>query len=159
MIIFDRGQFLYMGVHFSLEQAYAEALKKMVNVPLYKKGDAADLLLWNSMEARDVISDLTSPTKDGVKAANGILNSLCRSSVTDAEDDMAHEQKNESVDMTKIPDVLKDILDQPMTPRLVPHIKKAPTGVLKKYYDWKEKNPFIEVTKSPSHKKKRSLDK
>ena len=154
MIIFDHGQFLYMGVHFSLEEAYAEALKKMKDIPMYK-GDHADLMLWNSMEARDVVSDITEPTKKGVIAAKNILNSMHNNILADAKDDKWDDRDTGTTDMIKIPDVLRDIIDHPAPLLSAPRVKSAPTGALKEYYDWKKKNPFRESEEFFDRKKKK----
>lgn len=57
------GQVLYIGVHFSLEEAYGVALSQMANLPNYKNGDGADIELWSSIPARQMIAQFIDPSK------------------------------------------------------------------------------------------------
>jgi hypothetical protein len=58
-----RGQVLHLGVHFSLEEAYSSARKRLEELTPHNKGDAMDIQLWNSMPARQAIAFITDPTK------------------------------------------------------------------------------------------------
>lgn len=58
-----RGQVLHLGTHFSLEEAYAHARKRMEDLVPHKPGEAMDIELWNSMPARQAIAQITDPTK------------------------------------------------------------------------------------------------
>lgn len=58
-----RGQVLHLGVHFSLEDAYAHARKRLETLAIHTPGEAMDIQLWNSMPARQVMAHLTEPSK------------------------------------------------------------------------------------------------
>lgn len=58
-----RGQVLHLGVHFSLEEAYSAARKRMEQLAPHAAGEAIDMQLWNSMPARQVVALITDPTK------------------------------------------------------------------------------------------------
>lgn len=58
-----RGQVLHIGVHFSLEEAYAAARKRMELLATHKEGEAMDIDLWNSIPIRDVITQAFDPNK------------------------------------------------------------------------------------------------
>jgi hypothetical protein len=57
------GQAVHIGVHFSLEDAYAAASRKMETLPAYKPGEPIDIDLWNSLSARQVVAQLVNPLK------------------------------------------------------------------------------------------------
>ena len=53
MVRSENAQALYLGVHFSLEEAYSSAVKTL---PGWKPGDNTDIDLWNSMPAKLAVS-------------------------------------------------------------------------------------------------------
>lgn len=57
------GQALHIGIHFTLEEAYSSARKRVEKIPGYKEGDAVDIDLWNTMSGRQAIVELMDPTK------------------------------------------------------------------------------------------------
>jgi hypothetical protein len=57
-----RGQVLHLGVHFSLEEAYAAARVRMESLTPHSKGEAMDIDLWNTMPARQAIAQLMDPS-------------------------------------------------------------------------------------------------
>lgn len=57
-----RGQIMYMGIHFSLEEAYAEAKRQMNDFSPLKDGESVDLDLWNAIPARQVVSQIVDPS-------------------------------------------------------------------------------------------------
>lgn len=63
MVESARGQVLHLGVHFSLEEAYAAARQRMDTLSPTFQGEAIDIDLWNSMSARQVIAQLMDPSK------------------------------------------------------------------------------------------------
>jgi len=60
MVRSENAQALYLGVHFSLEEAYSSAVKTL---PGWKPGDNTDIDLWNSMPARLALAYLMDPLK------------------------------------------------------------------------------------------------
>jgi len=50
-----KGQVLHLGVHFTLEEAYAAACKKMQDFSPHTIGENIDIDLWNSTPVRQVI--------------------------------------------------------------------------------------------------------
>lgn len=56
-----RGQILYMGVHFSLEEAYTSARKKMESFTEHRKGESIEIDLWNTIPARQAIAQIVEP--------------------------------------------------------------------------------------------------
>lgn len=49
------GQILYMGTHFSLDEAYSSARRKIESIAPHNPNDSVDIGLWNSMPARALI--------------------------------------------------------------------------------------------------------
>lgn len=58
-----RGQVLHIGIHFSLEEAYAAARIRMEQLAPHKPGEAMDIDLWNVMPARECIAQFFDPNK------------------------------------------------------------------------------------------------
>lgn len=58
-----RGTVLHMGVHFSLEEAYSAARKRMELLTPHKPGEAMDIDLWNCFSVRDVIVQSFDPNR------------------------------------------------------------------------------------------------
>jgi len=63
MVRSDRGSVLHLGVHFSLEEAYAAARTRMQSIATHKVGEAMDIDLWNCMPARECIVNFFDPSK------------------------------------------------------------------------------------------------
>ena len=63
MVSSQRGQILYLGIHFSLEEAYSAARQKMETFAQHKPGDAVDIDLWNAVSAREVITKFIEPSE------------------------------------------------------------------------------------------------
>ena len=57
------GQVLHLGVHFSLEEAYAAARKRMELLSPHTQEEAIEMQLWNSMPARQAIAHIIDPSK------------------------------------------------------------------------------------------------
>jgi hypothetical protein len=65
----SQGQVLYLGVHFSLEEAHVAARDQLESfAPFALKGDTVSIDLWNIMPARQVIAQLIDPSKISVKS-------------------------------------------------------------------------------------------
>lgn len=62
-IVSAHAQVLHLGVHFSLEEAYAVARVRLQQVAPHKPGEPIDIDCWNSMPARDCITQLLDPNK------------------------------------------------------------------------------------------------
>jgi hypothetical protein len=60
-----RGQILHLGVHFTLEEAYSAACKRMEILAPHKYGEAIDIDMWNSMPVRQVIAEIIAPNNIG----------------------------------------------------------------------------------------------
>lgn len=58
-----RGQVLHMGVHFSLEEAYAAARVRMQTLAPHQVGEAMDIDLWNCMTVRECLIQFFDPNK------------------------------------------------------------------------------------------------
>jgi len=59
-----RGQVLHLGVHFSLEEAYAVARRKLERLsPTTQIGEPMDIDMWNSIPARQLVSMIMDPQK------------------------------------------------------------------------------------------------
>jgi len=58
-----RCQVLYSGVHFSLEEAYSVARRKIEALAPHKYGDAVDIDLWDIIPARQLIAQFLDPSK------------------------------------------------------------------------------------------------
>ena len=56
MIKSARGQVLHVGVHFTLEEAYLMAKKRMENLAPHILGETMDIDLWNSIPVSQVLS-------------------------------------------------------------------------------------------------------
>lgn len=56
------GQILHIGAHFTLEEAYSVAVKKVEQLPTYNKGDMVDIDLWNTISAKQVMSQIFEPS-------------------------------------------------------------------------------------------------
>jgi hypothetical protein len=50
-----KGQILYLGTHFSLEEAYAAARMKLEALSPHGPGDAIDIDLWNMISSTQVL--------------------------------------------------------------------------------------------------------
>ncbi len=72
----DKGQLLYLGIHFSLEEAYSSAKEKMSSLPHVRREESIDIELWNSIPARHVISQIIDPSYFGpeIGMADGATN-------------------------------------------------------------------------------------
>lgn len=57
----EHGQALHLGVHFSLEEAYAVARARMETLIPHRPGQAMNIDLWNTLSARQVIAQLMDP--------------------------------------------------------------------------------------------------
>lgn len=62
------GQRLHIGVHFSLEDAYAVARTEMEALGQHKPGDAVDIQLWNMVPAHDVLNKMIDTGKIHVQS-------------------------------------------------------------------------------------------
>lgn len=51
---------LHLGVHFTLEDAFYAARKRVESLPGYKPGEQIDLDMWNSLSAREVLASLST---------------------------------------------------------------------------------------------------
>jgi hypothetical protein len=60
MVKSENAQALYLGVHFSLEEAYSSAVRTL---PGWKPGDNTDIDLWNGMPARLAVAYLMDSSK------------------------------------------------------------------------------------------------
>jgi hypothetical protein len=104
----DRGHALHMGVYFSLEEAYAGARKKMESLMGHRPDEGVDIDLWNSMEARDVISmvmENKTPSEDS------------KWGETESVTSGAFEILNADADISdavleELPEIIKSILDK-----------------------------------------------
>lgn len=54
---------LHVGVHFSWEDAYVAASKRLNTIAVHKTGEQIDVEYWNSMTVRDVIVQAFDPNK------------------------------------------------------------------------------------------------
>lgn len=58
-----RGQVLHLGVHFSLDEAYAVAKMKLGALVPHNQGEAMDIDLWNAIPARECVAQFFDPNK------------------------------------------------------------------------------------------------
>lgn len=58
----SRGQVLHLGVHHSLDEAYAAARGRIEMLSPHNPAEAIDVDLWNSMPARQAIAQLMDPS-------------------------------------------------------------------------------------------------
>lgn len=59
----SRGQVLHLGMHFSLDEAYLLARKRMEDLTPIIPGESVDIELWNSLSIRDIIVQSVDPSK------------------------------------------------------------------------------------------------
>lgn len=57
----DRGQTLYLGAHFSLEDAFAAARERMEMIIPHGPEETLSIDLWNTLSARQAIAQLMDP--------------------------------------------------------------------------------------------------
>ena len=65
------GQILHLGVHFTLEEAYAAAKAKIQSVSVHKIGDSVDIDLWNVLEMKEIVMNAMeekSPIESSVES-------------------------------------------------------------------------------------------
>lgn len=55
----SKGQALHLGVHFTLEEAYAAARTKLIELTPHANGEPMDIELWNSLSANECIQNLS----------------------------------------------------------------------------------------------------
>lgn len=69
-----RGEFLYIGVHFFLEEAYTAASIEVTTLLGAAPTDPVEICLWSSLPARDVMNQVLDPVKisDIIKLPVGI---------------------------------------------------------------------------------------
>lgn len=65
----ERAQILYIGVHFSLEEAYGAARQKMEAFAGSRPGEAMDIDLWNTLTARSVLEQILESSETTPKPA------------------------------------------------------------------------------------------
>lgn len=58
----SRGAALHMGIHFSLDEAYASARARMQAMTQHNPNEAIDIELWNVMSARQVVAQFSDPS-------------------------------------------------------------------------------------------------
>ena len=61
------GDVLHIGVHFSLEEAYAAAKIKMQSMNPNALLDEVDMEMWNMMEIREIIARAFEPDKSHIE--------------------------------------------------------------------------------------------
>ena len=85
----SKGHVLHLGVHFTLEEAYSAACKRMEMLSPHKYGEAIDIDMWNSMSIRQAITNVTENVSTGEQAQGIVVG-----------------------DNPEIPAIIKDFLDQ-----------------------------------------------
>lgn len=112
MVESARGQVLHLGVYFSLEEAYAAARQRMEILSPLALGEAADIDLWNSMSARQVIAQLMDPAK-----ANELIQALPEGTPKEPVDNSIGGPTfvvgGGSGDISKFPELLQKLLKKP----------------------------------------------
>ena len=61
------GESLYLGVHFSLEEAYESARINLENTYIHSKGESVDIELWNMISVQDIINSAIQQDNDSVE--------------------------------------------------------------------------------------------
>ena len=62
----SRGSALHLGIHFSLDDAYATARARMQAMAPHSPTEAIDIELWNVMSARQAVAQFVDPSAGGV---------------------------------------------------------------------------------------------
>jgi hypothetical protein len=113
MVESARGQVLHLGVHFSLEEAYAAARQKMDVLAPPMQGEAIDIDLWNSMSARQVIAQLMDPAKANELIQSTLPEGTSKEPVDHAIIGPTFVVGNASGGIDKLPEMLKKLLEKP----------------------------------------------
>jgi len=90
----SRGQILHIGVHFSLEEAYTVARERMDKFTPHKAGDPIDIELWNTLTARQVLTQIIESSNIDVSKKG----------------DEEKPKENSVVDRTSFPQAIVDII-------------------------------------------------
>lgn len=101
MVESAHGQVLHLGVHFTLEEAYSTARRKMESLSSHTPGEAMDIDLWSMIPARQLIAQLLDPSSFNE-------NSPKSDSETVKETSAFSEQDEEGIN--QLPESLKKIL-------------------------------------------------
>jgi hypothetical protein len=143
-----KGQALHMGVYFSLEEAYSAAVRE---IPGYKNGDRADMDLWDSLPARDVIVSILNPIKiEAIENENPLLNEIKKLLPMDGEEIHIVEKEN-------LPKEIKELIDiKPMDVndyiQSMEHSKNILMGKLIESGDVSKANEIKQLIGNISHK-------
>jgi hypothetical protein len=66
----SKGQILYLGMHYSLEEAYASARLKLETLSPHGPGDSIDIDLWNMVTVKQILLDSLDLEKEELVAQN-----------------------------------------------------------------------------------------
>lgn len=86
------GQALYLGVHFTLDEAYLSAQKKFETLGSGIAGEITNLEIWSSLAARDILAQFVEP--GNIEAfINSIIDPGSGTPITGAEGFASHIMK------------------------------------------------------------------
>lgn len=111
-----QGQILHLGVHFTLEEAYTEARKKLEEVAMLVPGESVELKLWNGMEVRQAIANFMDPN---------ILNEVFKANATTAVKGRKKNILSQFQPIEVTPELLSSILEANNTPPLKADFQEA----------------------------------
>lgn len=106
----SKGQTLHLGVHFSLEEAYSVARRKLEQIAVHDPGEAVDIELWTSSSARQIsmtINGADSVQKDNI---DDHKSSVKEFSSNDQQDSVIPQSVFAENDLDKIPEEIKQII-------------------------------------------------
>ena len=142
------GQILHIGAHFTLEEAYSVAVKKVEQLPTYNKGDMVDIDLWNTISAKQVMSQIFEPSGESDNEPNfsGTPSDLIAGSFTKQEvqefPPALQELLNRATVLSgdemfnllagKMEEKKKDLSTEPVMVDYIQHAKDARNDLMKK---------------------------
>lgn len=120
------GVVLYMGIHFTLDEAYTAARIQIESLAKHESGESVDIDMWNSVSVRDIVSKIVDPSKVTLGIAKPMIN------------------KKRTVIAPELPFDLNKLIapknelgvsKKPTIAELMNDVKKAKNGLLKKLID------------------------
>lgn len=152
-----RGAMLHLGVHFTLDDAYAAARARMEAATPIGPGEGVDIDVWNCMTAREAMALIMEPSAITVEmvstpfSQNPLFNALSEMLKNDTV--LKPEDIKEPTQATAAPlDTVSDHLED---------LKRARNGLLKSLIDAADSEAVTKL-KSPiitAHEKRYVLDR
>lgn len=73
---YSGGEILYVGVHYSMDQAYHAARERLTELHNPDPRESVEIDLWTAIQGSKVIADLLDPSSVSVEAVNNMLEQI-----------------------------------------------------------------------------------